>query len=705
MGDTGPDLYQLSLALEQRLGVPPLICTNHKAALHKRWQVEPFTHPDLVRNRLRTHHGNVGTVMGEGRVGIDLDIYKEEGARTYRMLTDLGWLPATAAQHTQSGGLHLLYSYDPAVWDIGCGDFEKITGPDGTPFPGGAEWKGTGGYLVVYGWDEAAIVGIQPALATALSVGRRGPYLGPQVLHPMTLEACALLEQHFGAHRRVPATSDDGRPYVKLTRPGKNASQGTSVSVGQLGPGTSFFHTPNWPPFEELQVVDLWELRRMAGIVIPRITVPPASGPELPPGFRLWKPGDVDPAPSLAPAVYHGPVGRYLELLDGNTEAHPAAIGALLLSHLGVLIGHRFEAHIGTHRHPPVVWVAIVGPSSVGAKGTAEDDAERLVDAVDPGFYRQHSLAGVGSGENLVRSIRDVDPASNEPPVEKDRLIADAELAAMFKVAGREGSVLSEYLRKAYDSKLLRHSSNTAGTVLASARSYMVNIAGAITPVDLARVTSEADTANGWLNRFGFVWAEAVATLPRGGRRQDDAIGVLAAEIVDGVGTSRQPLAVNGVQAVEPDDSFWERWDPVYDSLRFPAGDTVESRLAGRYINHACRVALVYAVLDGSKRLTGAHLAAALGWVDYFRGTVAKVFAHPAGDPGKLLVALRDAGEEGLTFTEQSVLFHRHRDTDQLAGIRGELERKGLAVTVEDRTTQRPTSRTYATTRHGTPAN
>ena len=34
-GDAGSDRYELSLELERRFGVPPLVCVNGKAALHK----------------------------------------------------------------------------------------------------------------------------------------------------------------------------------------------------------------------------------------------------------------------------------------------------------------------------------------------------------------------------------------------------------------------------------------------------------------------------------------------------------------------------------------------------------------------------------------------------------------------------------------------------------------------------------------------
>jgi hypothetical protein len=343
-GDTEPDLYRLSLGLEQRFGVPPLICVNGKAALHKRWQSDPFTKPDVVRNRLRHHHGNTGMVMGESRVGIDLDVYKPEGAATFRVLEGLGWLPDTTSQRTQSGGLHLLYRYDPNVWDIGCGDFAKVVGPDGTPFPGGAEWKGAGGYLVVYQWDDAPAADIHPDLARVLGDRRHSSQAGSDVVQPRTLEACQLLEQHFGGHHRVLA-DHDGRPYLKLTRPGKDASQGSSVTVGQLRDGTSFFHTPNWPPFEHQQTVDLWLLRQMAGVDTgPKIRVHETETPrallygrDVKSEATLWLWEQRLPACQLVLAAGQEKLGKSSALvwvcsrlttgdLPGDFEGHPMTV-------------------------------------------------------------------------------------------------------------------------------------------------------------------------------------------------------------------------------------------------------------------------------------------------------------------------------------------------------------------------------------------
>jgi hypothetical protein len=74
-------------------------------------------------------------------------------------------------------------------------------------------------------------------------------------------------------------------------------------------------------------VYGLSELRARAGVEGPTFHIPEVDY-ELPDGFRLWREGDdVRAAPVLPPQARHGLVGRFLELLEGETEAGPA-VGA-----------------------------------------------------------------------------------------------------------------------------------------------------------------------------------------------------------------------------------------------------------------------------------------------------------------------------------------------------------------------------------------
>ena len=175
--------------------------------------------PSPPPSRQRRH----GT--GEGRVGIDLDIVRSRKARrnvpgSLRSRLATGY---RIAAHPVRRLADLLYSYDPADGDIGCGDFEKIAGPEGTRSRVGrngkgpaATWSSTGGTRPPS--STSILISPQPSGADEeLPASAKTPI--PGVLDPKTLEACALLEAHFGGHHRVLADDADGKPYLKLDPP------------------------------------------------------------------------------------------------------------------------------------------------------------------------------------------------------------------------------------------------------------------------------------------------------------------------------------------------------------------------------------------------------------------------------------------------------------------------------------------------------
>jgi hypothetical protein len=82
------------------------------------------------------------------------------------------------------------------------------------------------------------------------------------------------------------------------------------------------------------------------------------------------------------------------------------------------------------------------------------------------------------------------------------------------------------------------------------------------------------------------------------------------------------------------------------------------------------------------------HLQAALAVWSYCEASALVIFGDALGDPvaDRLLIALRDAGEEGLDGTAQSALFGRHASATRLAQARALLEGKGLIVTETEKT-------------------
>ena len=293
MGDT-EDFVALSGQLEGLFGVPPLLRVNGKRALNREWQLGPREEPDKWRRRLARHRGNVGVLCGAGIAALDFDVYKPEGARTLEMLEDAGMIPKdTVRAHTGGGGLHLLVRYDPKRWHVGCGDFAKVTLADGGRLPGGAEWKGEGGYIVVapsihpdtgrpYVWEDGCgpgdiEIGWAPAELLEL-IGHRITGSGethgrgaggwsnydPAQLDPVSAEGVELLVDRFGAHSPILHHEHD-TPYASVTRPGKRPDGSTSATIGSSRPGHIRVWSTNW---EQLPAgpYTVGDLRRLTGL-------------------------------------------------------------------------------------------------------------------------------------------------------------------------------------------------------------------------------------------------------------------------------------------------------------------------------------------------------------------------------------------------------------------------------------------------------
>ncbi len=293
-------------------------------------------------------------------------------------------------------------------------------------------------------------------------------------LDPRDVECAHILVEHFGGHS---PTLLHGA-VIGVMRPGK-LDGSTSITIGYIAAGVAKCWSDGWPPFEQGKVYDVGQLRQLAGIA-PTITVPEAFA--LPAGYRLWRPGDgTIPVPVLSRDAYHGIVGDFLDLIAGNVEAHPAAVGIHVLACFGTILGRDVAYIAGPEIHYPKIFGAVVGPSSSGGKGIAKSTAMVLVSAVDPLFLARHSIGGVGSGEVVVHEMRDTKPEDN--PTEKRRIVLSAELSRVLRIIRREGSILGDILREAFDNDPLRHS--TLSNKVAVSTGHHLSVLGSITPTEL----------------------------------------------------------------------------------------------------------------------------------------------------------------------------------------------------------------------------
>jgi hypothetical protein len=109
------------------------------------------------------------------------------------------------------------------------------------------------------------------------------------------------------------------------------------------------------------------------------------------------------------------------------------------------------------------------------------------------------------------------------------------------------------------------------------------------------------------------------------------------------------------------------------------------------------RLSLLYALLDESPTIRAEHLQAALALWEYCEASVRYIFGDAIGDPvaDAILNALRSAAE-GLTRTEISSLFSRHRDRERIDLALSALMRQELASPVREETGGRPVEKWVA---------
>jgi hypothetical protein len=269
----------------------------------------------------------------------------------------------------------------------------------------------------------------------------------------------------------------------------------------------------------------------------------------------------------LGEAAYQGRAGRIVEALDPNTEASPAGVLVSLLTMFGNAVGPRPFLQVGADRHHANLSVALVGPSSTGRKGTAMGQAEHVVGLADDG-WRDRVVRGLVSGEGVIWNVRDrvaetdedsgAEKVIDEGVADKRLLVREDELASVLAVMVRDGNTLSGVLRDAWDGRRLQ---TLAKNAPARATGAHVSILAAITPDELRRKLTATEQANGFANRFLWVYVERSKLLPGGPPIDETLVRKLGGEIGDALDRARR------LDGVTRDPEAHELWREHYGRL------------------------------------------------------------------------------------------------------------------------------------------
>jgi hypothetical protein len=333
--------------------------------------------------------------------------------------------------------------------------------------------------------------------------------------------------------------------------------------------------------------------------------------------------------PVLQGAVYHGPAGRFVRAVSPLTEATDVGVLAQLLCALGVYIGP--EAYIWTSgKQYARVNVCLVGQTKTGRKGTAMVPVDLAMMALDEEFWKAQRMSGLATGEGLIKAVADIktkNPETGEwevEPVEKRVMVVESEFSKVLAQMTREGNILSQVIRDAYDSTTLQKM--TASDPMRADGAH-VGMAFHITPYELRKRFKDTDMANGFGNRIMWLLVKSDKIISRTQPFPQEIFTAFKEEV--------KHLAKPFKGRVELAPDVQDRWDNIYPLLRADK-DGAAGEIIARAENIILRLALIYRLLDPPTCkhqcfVEMPHLDAALALWWYAEESAQLIFADSGG--------------------------------------------------------------------------
>jgi hypothetical protein len=432
----------------------------------------------------------------------------------------------------------------------------------------------------------------------------------------------------------------------------------------------------------------------------------PPDGREL--TSHISHSSQAQPPPPLGDAAYQGLAGEIVKAIEPHTEADPAAILVQLLAAVGNAAGRGAGFRVEADDHYCNLFVAIVGPSSIARKGSSFGQAKRLVVEAEP-TWAERIITGASSGEGLIWAVRDSieetrkarkDEQGDEDGFftelsdlgveDKRALLIEPELSSVLDRMSRDGNTLSAVMRQAWDGHKL---DTQVKTNRASATNAHISVIGHITVDELRRKLSATETANGFANRFIWIYAKRSKLLPFGGDLESVNWTPYIARLADAINYSK-------TGTLGFDGEAKELWVKAYGDLTAPR-DGMLGAVTARGAAQVRRLAVIYSLLDprpdGGATVCLEHLEAALALWRYSVESAAFIFGQSLGDPtaDSILSQLKST-PEGMTRKEISDHLGRHQSAAELDRAVTALAERGLAHSIREPTAGRPAVRWFA---------
>jgi hypothetical protein len=366
-------------------------------------------------------------------------------------------------------------------------------------------------------------------------------------------------------------------------------------------------------------------------------------------------------------AMFAGVLRAVVDAFASITEAAPAGIVLHLLVALGNVLGRQPHFYIGETRHGLNEFALIVGRSSKARKGDGKNVALRILEDADPDWVSSCVASGLSSGEGLIHHIRDAEIGTDKNGNlviidkgidDKRLLVVETEFSQPLKMFRRDGNILSNVLRDAWDgTSTLR---TLTKRMPSRATDAHISVIGHSTPEDLRAYLSDIEIANGLGNRFLIGLVDRVQLLPNPARVAPATLECLHQDF-------RRVFAVaKGCGPIPRTPAAEELWTSLYPTLTADRPGLI-GKLLARAEAHVARLSALYALLAQTRAISVDHLISALTVWEYCARSVEGVFAGRTGlDAADRIKAEMLPGQQ-LTLAElREQVFHNHVSAGKL---------------------------------------
>ena len=304
--------------------------------------------------------------------------------------------------------------------------------------------------------------------------------------------------------------------------------------------------------------------------------------------------------PTMGDAAYRGLAGEVVNLISPQSEGSPVALLLNFLAAFGNAIGRGPYYQVEGTKHCTNLFILQIGDTAKARKGTAVDRIRQMFRYVDEIWETHRIRTALGSGEGVIAEVRDkivrtrngTEEVVDEGVADKRLMIFASEFASVLTVMQREGNTLSAVLRDAFDRGNLgivtKHNHTKATNAL-------ISVVGHITQSELVWHLHETEMASGFANRFLFACVKRARLLPTGGSLSEEAIMDMASKVKEAVDYAKE---TNRVFLADEVRTFWNETYATLSANRIG----LLGALTARAEAHTVRLALIYALLDGSQQ-------------------------------------------------------------------------------------------------------